>query len=314
LTYAGGAVSKLLGGLSEHSGIPWNNRTAPSHRADGVVPDEFQRPHARKPAILHFGNIVRELHLKSDAFFVSVAGGAAGHERTRFSFRADAEALVNVDPPLIAGASDYYDEDLGYLHLVVPGLYGRVGTTFSVFGPSREAKRNPAIVRLSCGMLELHKVDGSRGAAPRARPFGGPKKPWVTLDLADAPLLRERRSEGGSRCFMMRRGTGVPGHRYDKFFCADGPLGARLETAIDLQVARIRDARRRTAAQTAERWEQDGIWSFPDGTWFRKQLLWNASTWFPEFVAKAGDPVLSPAEQWRRALRQLEGPDEGTPV
>jgi len=302
LTYAGAGVAQLLAGMSEHSGTPWNGRTAPSHE---------ERPHARKPAILRLGSFLKELHLKASASFVSVAGGTDGQERTRLSLQADAEAHVSVDAPFAAGASDYYDEDLGYLHLVVPGLYGRVGTRSPAFGPARAARRAPAIVRLSCGMLELHKVDGSRGASPRDRPFGA-GAPWVTLDLADAPLLRERRTEGGSRCFMMRRGKGLPGSMHDKFFCAAGVLGTQLEAAIDLQVTRLQDARQRTASQTAERWEQQGIFSFPDGTWFRKQLLWNASTWFPEFVAKAGDPVLSPAEQWRRALPQLA--DEGTPV
>ncbi|CAK0900116.1 unnamed protein product [Prorocentrum cordatum] len=296
-TYASKGVSEFLEEVDDRLAMPSNVRTAPPDSGDGVVPPQFQRPHDRALPTWDVGSLLRHVNVSFGGSVTTVT--TEGSELVEVTVSADVAGSFFLGPSVLRAALDGADNDLGYMHLVAGGWYG----TGPGRGGSGSSPDQAALVRLSCGGLELYKV------SPGGRPYAA--LPHITLDLAkdeDWQMLGAGEPEEFQQmlCFKVKATDGFLffSSGAEHFFCpASRPLGRSLEAALKLQRGRLEAARAQTASCEGDR---GACPARPDGTWFKPSEVYDRTTWQPQFKAP-GDPAMerSPNEQWLHAASAL---------
>lgn len=295
--YASKGVAEFLEEANDKLSKPSNVRTNPPDSGDGVVPLKFQRPHDRALPTWDVGSLLREVNVSLGGSVTTLTTDES--ELVEVTVSADVAGSFFLGPSVLRAALDGSDSDLGYMHFVAGGRYG----TGPGKGGSGSSPSKAALVRLSCGGLELYKVRSG------GKPFA--EGPHITLDLAkdeDWQMLNagEPVEFQQTLCFKMKVTDGFLffSSGAEHFFCpASRSLGRSLEDALKMQRKRLEEA----LAQTAScKGDSSACPARPDGTWFKPSEVYDSTTWAPQFKAP-GDPAMerSPSEQWLHAASTL---------
>jgi len=297
-SYAPGGVAELLRGVDDSLAKGGPVRNGSVHAGDGAVPRKFQRPHDRALPMWDLGNMLRDLVVSLGGSVTTDEGDLEDLEDdvVEVKVETDMSGLIYLGPPVLRAMLDGADKDLGYLHFVAAGQYGFI--TGSGYRPDE-----PALVRLSCGGLEMYKLAGEPFAgAPHIAHDLRERKDWEMLQLGKPEVFENqlcfRMKEASNNWLFASRGS-------YKYWCtADLALGRSFEEALKLQRARLEDAASRTAACAGDFRECPAR---PDGSWFKEFAVYDQTTWPPTFKAPDDPSMLaSPGMQWKRAAATLK--------
>jgi hypothetical protein len=262
-----------------------SNRTADKTKADGVVPEEFQRPLPRKPGKSDLRTFVKNASV--GVVTDNYGYDQKGHDTTHLGLKLHLQATVRLSNEYFRSLQDSSDLDYGYMYVAIPGMWKQMGTIDGMPIPPEQA-----IATLSCGSLELWKAHDEQ--IIDATPF---ERRFAVIDLADGTQFKYDSEEEMVKnewinCCMY---YGDP----QTSFCARKDDMKKLETAIDLQQTRfanVPEGRDGTwfAAQDDPDGEDDPTRSFPirdpliehdirDPTQIWKDILKSDAYGFDEF-------------------------------
>jgi hypothetical protein len=297
MSYAPDGVAELLQGVDDMLATGGNVRNGSAHTGDGAVPLKFQRPHDRALPKWDLENLLRELVVSLGGSVTTDEGDLDDLEDDVLEVKVetDVSGLIYLGPPVLRAMLDGADKDLGYLHFVAAGLYGFIKG--SGYRPDE-----PALVRLSCGGLEMYKLKGE--------PYAG--TPHIARDLREMKdwqmmLLGEPEEFEDMLCFRMKEASYnwlFASRGNYKYWCtADRALGRSFEEALKMQRERLEDASERTAACDGDFRECPAR---PDGNWFKEFAVYDKTTWPPSFKAPDDNSMFaSPGMQWNSAASAL---------
>ncbi|CAK0895810.1 unnamed protein product, partial [Prorocentrum cordatum] len=310
-SYAPGGVAELLRGVDDSLAKGGPVRNGSVHAGDGAVPRKFQRPHDRALPMWDLGNMLRDLVVSLGGSVTTDEGDLEDLEDdvVEVKVETDMTGLIYLGPPVLRAMLDGADKERGCI-LYSPSAFHQSQSAYSQTSEPKKKKLDPgyrpdepALVRLSCGGLEMYKLAGEPFAgAPHIAHDLRERKDWEMLQLGKPEVFENqlcfRMKEASNNWLFASRGS-------YKYWCtADLALGRSFEEALKLQRARLEDAASRTAACAGDFRECPAR---PDGSWFKEFAVYDQTTWPPTFKAPDDPSMLaSPGMQWKRAAATLK--------